>query len=255
MISSKEQFEKLEALIVRVDALIISKELTNAQKDKAQAILDALAEKYQHNENVGSKRYMLYELQALLKIADGDAERAQDFIQEAQELMTDEDEFISRTVRKATVGKKESKAAASKHGFSGKLEGWLALYGVGIILSPFVIIYDLFTSMSGIDSSSSVGSYMFMATFIDVLSLIGLAIIGYHFFAKKTAALTSIPIYEGAQAVVYLFMLIWLYGIYAEYGVNDSSGPSTLGRTVMFSVVWLVYWLVSKRAKATFVRA
>jgi hypothetical protein len=53
--------------------------------DDAQKQLDALAEKYQHNAQVGSAIYKLYELQAVLHYFEGNDDQAIDFINQAIE--------------------------------------------------------------------------------------------------------------------------------------------------------------------------
>lgn len=53
--------------------------------DDAQTRLDALAEKYQYNEKIGTAIYKLYELQAVIHYFDGNDAKALDFINQAVE--------------------------------------------------------------------------------------------------------------------------------------------------------------------------
>ncbi len=53
--------------------------------DDAQKRLDALAEKYQYNEKIGTAIYKLYELQAVIHYFDGNDAEALDFINQAIE--------------------------------------------------------------------------------------------------------------------------------------------------------------------------
>lgn len=70
------------------------KDATTGQIDKAlllqvQKRLDALASKYQYSEAVGTARYKLYELQALVHFFKGDDDAALDFINQAIEVRGD----------------------------------------------------------------------------------------------------------------------------------------------------------------------
>ena len=66
------------------------KDATSGEKDKAllaqvQKRLDSLAEKYQFSEEIGTARYKLYELQALVHYFNGHDDDALDFINQAIE--------------------------------------------------------------------------------------------------------------------------------------------------------------------------
>lgn len=70
------------------------KEATSGAIDRAllsqvQKRLDTLAGKYQYNEEIGTARYKLYELQALVHFFKGDDDTALDFINQAIETRGD----------------------------------------------------------------------------------------------------------------------------------------------------------------------
>lgn len=70
------------------------KDATSGEKDEAllkqtQKRLDTLAEKYQYNEAIGTARYKLYELQALVHYFRGNDDDALDFINQAIETRGD----------------------------------------------------------------------------------------------------------------------------------------------------------------------
>lgn len=70
------------------------KDAISGEKDKAllaqvQKRLDSLAEKYQFSEEIGTARYKLYELQALVHFFNGRDDDALDFINQAIETRGD----------------------------------------------------------------------------------------------------------------------------------------------------------------------
>lgn len=74
-----EVAKKIEALLKTATAGGVNQPLLT----DVQARLDALAEKYQYSEDVGTARYKLYELQALVHYFNGDDDTALDFINQA----------------------------------------------------------------------------------------------------------------------------------------------------------------------------
>jgi hypothetical protein len=67
-----------------------SDELDKEHLEKLQAKLDTLAERYQHNEEIGPARYKLYELQALVHYFNNSDEDALDFINSAIAIRGDD---------------------------------------------------------------------------------------------------------------------------------------------------------------------
>lgn len=66
-----------------------SGKIDHALLSQAQKRLDALASKYQYSEEIGTARYKLYELQALVHFFKGDDDAALDFINQAIEVRGD----------------------------------------------------------------------------------------------------------------------------------------------------------------------
>lgn len=126
------------------------KDATADKTDKAllaqvQKRLDTLADKYQFNEEIGTARYKLYELQALVHYFNGYDDDALDFINQAVETRGETyakaeklkkqlslgDSYLSKTTNPDKMTKEQRRD--QKIG----LEGWLALFMVGQILALF----------------------------------------------------------------------------------------------------------------------
>jgi hypothetical protein len=92
----EKDFEALSRLIRHFERLVDDRRLDTITLNKYQELLDRFAHKYQHDEAAGTRRCMLYELQALLWHARGDYEKAVDFLREAAGFMSNEYDFVSR---------------------------------------------------------------------------------------------------------------------------------------------------------------
>lgn len=117
------------------------KDATSGEKDKAllaqvQKRLDSLAEKYQFSEEIGTARYKLYELQALIHYFNGHDDDALDFINQAidtrgetyakaekiKQRLSLGDSYVTKTSNPDKMTKEQRRK--QKIG----LEGWLAFF-------------------------------------------------------------------------------------------------------------------------------
>ncbi len=94
-----KDFEALERLIKGFEQLADFERLDDETYLKFQDLLDRFAEKYQLDEAAGARRFMLYEMQALLHHVKGDLEKAVQFLTAAQVMMAEDMQFISRSAQ------------------------------------------------------------------------------------------------------------------------------------------------------------
>ena len=263
------------------------KDATSGEKDKAllaqvQKRLDSLAEKYQFSKEIGTARYKLYELQALVHYFNGHDDDALDFINQAidtrgetyakaekiKQRLSLGDSYVTKTVNPDKMTKEQRRK--QKIG----LEGWLALFVVGQILALLITIFRFFAD--GFMSSSDIS-----------------ALNEYqHGLGDTLQALTA---FENVAIVVYVALIIttlvllfrWrklakpfaiatlifaaVYGT-IDYAVAssvfESSGLSgnteiqammskysgDVGRSVIGAFIWVPYFLISKRVKRTLIK-
>jgi hypothetical protein len=94
-----KDFEALERLIRGFEQLADYDKLDDETYRKFQHLLDRFAEKYQLDEAAGARRFMLYEMQALLHHVRGDFEKAEEFLHAARMMMAEDVQFISKAGR------------------------------------------------------------------------------------------------------------------------------------------------------------
>lgn len=143
------------------------------------------------------------------------------------------------------------------------LNGWLALVGVGLILIPIIQGYGLLEYFPLFEQSYEIPGYMtllimeFVATILIILTSCYLI---YLYLKKKSKFphyyiifLSCITLYT----IVDYILLATLIAPYPEQQqvIDDivSESTSEVGRSLLTSIIWILYMSMSKRVKATFV--
>lgn len=255
------------------------KDATSGEKDKAlltqvQKRLDSLAEKYQYSEEIGTARYKLYELQALVHYFNGFDDDALDFINQAIELRGETyhkaeklkkqlslgDSYLSKTANPDKMTKQQRRD--QKIG----LEGWLAFFVVGISISILYNVIQIFTYPSAFSEVESVRSQapgfvsaMTPALWFEVFQFAILATIGIWLIVllaqHKRLAKHVAVVFLVANILLGIIDYAWASSIFSEYNLNVDSEMSKqgglIGRSIIAYCIWIPYFFVSKRVKRT----
>lgn len=96
---TQKDFQTLERAIHTIEHKADIGQLNDDEIAKYQHFLDRLADKYQEDDTVGSQKFMLYELQAMIWQARGDNDQAVKFLHEAESVKLPDDHFISHAGR------------------------------------------------------------------------------------------------------------------------------------------------------------
>lgn len=149
------------------------------------------------------------------------------------------------------------------------LGGWLALVGLGIIISPLRIIGVLFPTYLEMFSNGSWTELTTLGTenynplwapilygemAINVGLVLSWIFIASLFFCRKRAFPKW---YIGILLFTLVFILVDALAIKTVLPtepVLDAETLKELGRSLVASLIWIPYMLVSKRVKATFVK-
>jgi hypothetical protein len=149
------------------------------------------------------------------------------------------------------------------------LGGWLALVGVGIIISPLRIIGQIFPIYSEMFSNGSwaalttPGTEAYNPLWTPILMgemaingglVLVWGFITFLFFSKKRVFPKW---YIGILLFTLAFILVdalTIKAVLPNEPVFDAETAKELGRTIFVALIWVPYMLVSKRVKATFVK-
>jgi hypothetical protein len=149
-----------------------------------------------------------------------------------------------------------------------KIDGWLILFAIGIVLYPARILVALFTELfpilsqvnwsgptpPGDPGNHPLWSYLILAEFVGNICFFLFSIcLLVLFFQRKQIVISLAMIFLISNL---LFVGLDFFVVHFYLSQTDSIHPNSalnLVRTVAASAVWIPYFLLSKRVKRTFV--
>lgn len=147
----------------------------------------------------------------------------------------------------------------------------MILVGIDVVISPFILLAELskvylpmfndgtWEALTTLTSESYNSSFLFLLAglagemFFNSLMILASLYLIYLFFSKKS-------FFPKLYIWILVFSLIFIpldailaSSIFPNIEVFDAETMKEIGRTVIVSLVWIPYMLISKRVKATFV--
>ncbi len=183
--------------------------------------------------------------------------KREDLTEAGRELYDREVARRSRPEWAALQARKEAEYAkrleAEEKALTG-IAGWLTLPALGLILSPLMYGFGLWQALSLPESErEAVASLVRFKEFADVVCIVATVVVAIFFFGKRRAA----------RPLVIGLLLLQLGLSIVEYVVAKSSGriaPSYMetlmgeaARGVLVCMIWIPYFIFSKRVRRTFV--
>lgn len=245
------------------------KDATSGETDRAllaqvQKRLDALADKYQYSEEIGTARYKLYELQALVHYFDGDDDGALDFINQAIETRGDSysraEKLKAQLLAKAHAPKVTDPSKMTKQARRKKLiglEGWLAFFVVSVSISTlayavaaifgFINLNNLPNTADAYASDLLSPYYSFLAFAAMVMVGVGIWLIVLLAKWKKLARWIGIVFLSSAVVIAFIDYM-WYADLLTKL---TGLGPNSASGGTLVAILWIIYLCVSRRVKRT----
>ena len=140
------------------------------------------------------------------------------------------------------------------------IRGWLILVAIGVVLNPIFLLFTIISNLSAsseyawvVDLYPTLGTLNTIEISGSIILLILSSILLFAFFGKRSSAPSLYKWTAVVSIVVQVLLLLVgasLWGELPELALEFV--PSAVG-SIIASVVWIVYFNVSKRVEATFV--
>lgn len=141
--------------------------------------------------------------------------------------------------------------------YNGKIEGLLVLYAINLVVLPIYLVYDLIslrapkTNLQQ-NTQQVLHRILLLGQAIDAILIVLLLVLAYSFFTYKRVTRTLAILSSLLMCVASIVFTVLVKNFIKKYAGDDSSvSPAYL---TSGTLLWLFYWVFSKRVKATFTR-
>lgn len=259
--------EKINSLIAAVETSYENNRLMD-DGPKLQKHLDALANKYQFDEELGPLRHKIYDAQSLLFYLSGQDERALEFADAADEI-NNSPTSISSQIRNELMPSTNTPIQQNQdnkiHYGKKRIEGWLAILVLALIIGIGYNIYGFFSEISTKNSITPdiLSSYPGIDTLLNVetaaagAAIVSAAIIIYLIFTRRRTAKYLGIVFFVAAFFFSIGDIVAARDMFANNqdaltAINQAESSSYLA--IVASAIWAFYLLFSQRVKQTLTR-
>jgi hypothetical protein len=255
----QEALNQAKALALKLDKAIQKKDIPDETIEKAQIIQNRLYEILDNDKNsFNGKTYILYEVQALISWIEKDEDEASKLLKIAIDTKGDDDLYTeSANDLIKLFGTTDEENVENKNNITEQNEkligvrGWLAFASVGIILSAIVALLNVYILLSNVPGYSSVPGFEWVTPFevVVYLTIIVLTVL-YVIYLNKLSILAK----NLALIILTIYFLINIADYLIVRSIYESAGEvatNSAGRGAGFAIIWMIYFIVSKRVKLT----
>lgn len=142
------------------------------------------------------------------------------------------------------------------------LSGWLVLVGIGLVVSPFMMLYTIVTVnlpfltdnkyQPYLTSHPAFAALTVFEAFTNIIFIASVLGLGFLFFTKRKGFPTFMILYRVTQCSVILIDAVTAHVLVPS--ADLSASYASVARALIGALVWIPYFVFSRRVKATFVR-
>ena len=239
--------------------------------DFAQQKLDNLATDYQYDEHIGTARFKLYELQALIHYYNGDTAAALNFVDQAVDVKGDSYTRAEELREQITYGgqPRPPVEVTQREPVDQKLvgvKGWLTFFLFTVVIGILVNLVslgqypqafsDLASYQNELPSLASSTVPLLLFEIFGTLGYIAALVWCYVLVVqRKRFAVTLVVCTLAIGALLGIIDYIWAAAVFSQYDVNLSEvldgASGDIARSIIGCMIWIPYFLISRRVKAT----
>lgn len=142
-----------------------------------------------------------------------------------------------------------------------QIGGWLVLPAIGLVLTPFVLLFQIFGENyfhkdiwkgfheAGYENADALNLYLGLEFSYNILLFIYTILLILLFFKKRSNVPMLMVYFYGTN----LAMIVFGSFVLNQSGIDDPSFIQDLFRSALSAAIWIPYFLVSQRVKNTFV--
>jgi hypothetical protein len=148
---------------------------------------------------------------------------------------------------------------------SEDIGGWLVLVAIGLVVSPFVVIYGIYNTPEFFDKKtievifnqdvhdSLSWAFIIIAEMIyNMVNLVFIGLLLILFFTRRTILPRLIIIFY-AQTFIFRVFDYYLANVFLNTDIPDNDSLKSVFQSLFAAMIWIPYFLYSKRVKNTFV--
>lgn len=241
---------KVKALIPKIKASVVGAYDPEIAQNELNEVIKKYGKKLKKNE------YILYELQAYIYFALEQDTKSRKCALKAKEIKPNKKKYLDPLITELLDTQPESYKKVQIP--PSRFEGWLVFVGLGIVVTPILILNYITELQSIRDQAGGLSllgeNYVNTAVVANFLTLILVLVLGYFFFMKKKIYPTVNTVYWGLVGIISVGTTLYLAGILTELGNQSAAGElyGDMFRNLILACIWVPYFNKSLRVKGTF---
>jgi Protein of unknown function (DUF2569) len=149
------------------------------------------------------------------------------------------------------------------------LGGWLVLVAIGIVVTPFRLVWDIYSNFAPIlqdgslstvlDPSSPsyvnfLGPLLFIEAAVNIVTILWSIYAGYLFFSTKRRFPRNYQFFLVSNLIIQFLDPVMAGFVLPEIESFDTATVKSIAQSFIGCAIWIPYLAISKRVKNTFIK-